>query len=57
MNRFFKLKKELKTKSLAEIVYYNLKKREFFLFFFSSHFNFLFNQANKPNFFSKIWPL
>ena len=37
MNRFFKLKKELKTKSLAEIVYYNLKKREFFLLFFFPH--------------------
>ena len=37
MNRFFKLKKELKTKSFAEIVYYNLKKREFFLLFFFPH--------------------
>ena len=34
MNRFFKLKKELKTKSLAEIVYYNLKKESFSTIFF-----------------------
>ena len=56
MNRFFKLKKELKTKSFTEVFYYNLKKGSLLNYFFShALFLFLINLINP--FFSKIWPL
>ena len=47
MNRFFKLKKELKIKRFAEVFYYNLKKGSLLNYFFShALFLFLINLIN-----------